>query len=465
MQCPSCGGEVPDGASFCKHCGARLAAAAAQGVGSWPAEGQPPAGVSYGDPYAPAPPPPPRGGGRGLLIGLIVAALVILLLAAAAVAALIVVGRDAYDDPNAGTATPATATPDSRPTSTDDTEPPSASTTRPSSQGSDYTGEWIEMDLQGPPGDIYTVVVSDEAAVFETVEALFVLEFATGRLQQLPTEMESVGMVDIDGPQVVWWEGTYDDGLEEWTDGGIFAYRLPSGPRVQLAGNEGSLGFPLVAGGFVTWTQARPSTFSPEEVWEFPIFGLPITARESGLADPPLPGESAELAELLVPAPAAFVLGDSVWHYDLSPTYLAWEHHWDTADGDAGSYVRELRSGAETYLGTDSWRPSLAGSNVAYWRKDGLYLQDLETGVGQLLDPEGDWPALSEQYVAYLRAAQGADSYGWEIVTRGLTEGSEQVLGEQTTPPWFGSVISVAPHHLAFVDDEMGAHIFELRRR
>jgi len=455
MQCPSCGGVVPDGASFCKRCGTRLAVAAAEGVGSWPAEGQPPAGVSHGNPHASAPPPPPRRDGRGLLIGLIVAALVILLLAAAAVAALIVVGRDAYDGPTTATAPPATSTPDSRPTSTDDTEPPSASTTRPSSQGSDYTGEWVEMDLKGPPGDIYTVVVSDDAAVFETVASLFVLEFATGRLQQLPTEMESVGMVDIDGPQVVWWEGTYDDGLEEWTDEGIFTYRLPSGPRVQLAGNEGSPGFPLVEGGFVTWTQARPSTFSPEEVWEFPIFGLPITAN----------GQPAGSAELLVPAPAAFVLGDSVWHYDLSPAYLAWEHHWDTDDGDAGSYVRELRSGAETYLGSDSWRPSLAGSNVAYWGEDGLYLQDLETGEGQLLDPEGDWPALSEQYVAYLRAAQSADSYGWEIVTRGLTEGSEQVLGTQTTPPWFGSVISVATHHLAFVDDETGAHIFELRRR
>ncbi|MHB8867888.1 MAG: hypothetical protein ACYC6T_14760 [Thermoleophilia bacterium] len=429
MQCPSCGGVVPDSASFCRHCGARLAA---------------------------APPPPPRGGGRGLLIGLIVAALVILLLAAAAMAALIVVGRDAYsDDPTTATSPPATTTPDSRPASTDDAEPPSASTTRPSSEASDYTGEWVEMDLQSPPGDIYTVVVSDEAAVFETVEALFVLEFATGRLQQLPTEMESVGMVDIDGPQVVWWEGTYDDSLEEWTDEGIFAYRLPSGPRVQLAGKEGSPGFPLVAGGFVTWTRARPSTFSPEEVWEFPIFGLPITAD----------GRPAGSAELLVPAPAAFVLGDSVWLYDLSPAYLAWEHHWDTADGDAGSYVRELRSGADTYLGPDAWRPSAAGPNVAYWDGDGLYLRDLQTGESRLLDAEGDWPALTEQYVAYLRGTEGADSYGWEIVTRGLTERSEQVLGTQTTPPWFGSVISVAPHHLAFVDDETGAHIFELRRR
>jgi hypothetical protein len=310
------------------------------------------------------------------------------------------------------------------------------------------------MDLAYPPGDAYLVAVSDEAAVFATEDSIFALEFAGDRLQQIPTEMEASGMPDIDGPQLVWWEGTYNQDREEWTDEGIFAYRLPSGPRVKLAGKEGSPGFPLVAGGFVTWTEAHPSTFSPEEVWEFPIRGTRIGTD----------GRPAAPTELLVPAPTAFVMGDSVWNYDLSPAYLAWENHYDTADGDAGSYVRDLRSGDDTYLGPDSWRPSVAGSNLAYWGEGGLYLHDLATGEVRLLDPEGDWPALAESYVAYLRPTQGTDGSAWEIVTLGLKDGSEQVVGVQTTPPWLGSHISVAPHHLAFIDDQNQAHIFERRR-
>lgn len=478
MLCPSCAREVPDGASFCRHCGWRLASvesgrtevrppeagaralnaassAAAQPLeppGVEPALATPAAEQPSGAPYAPSVTPPPRRGGRGLLIALIVAVLVLLFLGVAAGAMLMVARSDRSDQSPSETAIPATMPPESPPTSPADTQPPSASTTDATSPGDDYSGgEWVEMDQAGPPGAVYLVAVSDEAAAFATEDSIFALEFAGGRLQQIPTEMEASGMPDIDGPQLVWWEGTYDQEVEEWTDEGIFAYRLPSGPRIQLAGKEGAPGFPLVTAGFVTWTEARPSTFSPEEVWEFPIRGTRIGAD----------GRPVGPTELLVPAPTAFIQGDSIWNYDLSPAYLAWENARDTAAADAGSYLRDLRSGEDTYLGPDSWRPSVAGSNVAYWGEGGLYLRDLATGEVRLLDSEGDWPALADSYVAYLRPTEGT---GWEIVTLGLTDGSEQIVGVQSTPPWFGSHIAVAPHHLAFVDDENQAHVFERRR-
>lgn len=461
MQCPRCGGEVPEDASFCKHCGGALQTARGGGAGQWPDETPPSAVPAQHQPWpAPGfvqldpPSPPPRGGGRGLLIALIVV-VVILLLAAAAVAAVLVIRSDTSDGSSSITDVAITTPPEPPPSSTGSTAPPTASTTTlASSPGDDYAGgEWVEMDVSGPAGDIYLVVVSDETAVFAKEDSLFALDFASGRLQQIPTRMESVGMPDIDGRQLVWWEGTYGDDLEEWTDEGIFAFLLPDGPPVRLAGKEGSPGFPLIAGGYVTWTEAHPSAYSPDEIWEFPIRGVRIGGD----------GRPAGETELLVPAPTAFVLGDSIWAYDLSPTYLAWEQHDDAGGTDVGSYVRNLRTGDETYLGPDSWRPSLAGTNIAYWGLEGLYVRDLASGAERLVDAEGDWPALAESYVAYLRPFEHGDSYGWEIVTQGLGDGSEQVLGEQTNPPWFGSDIAVAPHHLAYVDDENRAHVFERR--
>lgn len=495
MDCPSCGREAPVGAAFCKHCGTRLTpvgADTAEERGQWSVQGQPasgprapaqeppseapwaqpsgaqpdrawwpPEGQPSSTPPAvwPEPPPPPsNGGGRRLLIAAIVVVSILLVLLVASMAAVVLL-RDGEERGDGGTPTvsltPATTSPEQPSSTNAGSNPPAPTEPDPASPGDDYAGgAWVEMDLNDAPRDAFYVVVSDDAVAFEREDSIVVLEFASGRTYDMPTELENVGMVDIDGPQVVWWEGTYDEDLEEWAEEGIFAYRLPTGPRVQLAGKEGSPGFPLVSGGFVTWTQARPSTFSPEEVWEFPILGVDIAAD----------GSQTGSAELLVPAPTAFVLGDSVWSYDLSPTHLAWEHHWDTTDGDAGTYVRDLRTGAEIYLGSDSWRPALAGASVAYWGRDGLFLRDLASGDERLLDPDGDWPALTQTYVAYLRSTQDADSFGWEIVTRGLKDGSEEVLGVQTTPPWFGSTVSVSPHHLAYVDGENRPHVFERRR-
>ncbi|MBU2600998.1 MAG: hypothetical protein KKA32_02350 [Actinobacteria bacterium] len=383
-----------------------------------------------------------------MIIGLIV----LLPLASAAVAVLMM-GRDSGG--GGPTATDVTAPAEPPSTTTESTTSATTPTTRATS-GDDYAGgEWVEMTVATPPGDAYFVAVSDNAAIFQKEGALFALEFASNRLQKIPTQLETVGSADIDGDQLVWWEGTYSATVEEWAEQAVFAYRLPSGPRVELVGTEHSPGFPLVAGSRLTWTQARPSTYAPDEIWEFPIYGIRVnpTGRPKGKA------------ELLVPAPTGFVLGDSTWIYDLSPTHLAWENHDERSGAAYGSYVRDLRSGEETYLGLDAWRPSVAGAHVAYWDGDGLYLRDLETDEVRLLDAEGDWPALAESYVTYLRPSTRTDTSAWDIVTLGLADGSEQVVGQQTTPPWFGSAISVATRHMAYVDDDGQPHIFERRSR
>lgn len=188
-----------------------------------------------------------------------------------------------------------------------------------------------------------------------TAPAEVVLDLASGRLQEIPTQLESAGLADIDGDRLVWWEGTYSTTVEEWAEQGIFAYRLPSGPRVELVGKELGPGFLATLGG----RRARRLLGRRR-----PVSAQP---RDRRGAPPRCRGRLARTGRVVRDLPAAL---DAHGHFRLG-----------------------------------------------------------------------------------------------HRVTLGLADGSEQVVGQQTTPPWFGSVISVAQRHVAYVDDEGRPHIYERRSR
>jgi len=213
------------------------------------------------------------------------------------------------------------------------------------------------------------------------------------------------------------------------------------------------VGFPLVSEGYVTWLDGHESADNPEEYWTLPIYGARISADGDLAGDP----------ELLVEDPQAYMLGDSTWTYDLSPKYLAWEDHAPTAGGEAGTWVMDRHSGARTFLGPITWRPSLSGTAISFVGEDGLHVRDLNSGEDRLIDPEGDWATLTPEFVVYLRGDYGANESAWDIVTVGLDGSDERVVGRQTTPPWLDTTLSASPGHVAFVDDDGIPHVFELQ--
>ncbi|MCZ7662285.1 MAG: hypothetical protein M5U22_04775 [Thermoleophilia bacterium] len=64
--------------------------------------------------------------------------------------------------------------------------------------------------------------------------------------------------------------------------------------------------------------------------------------------------------------------------------------------------------------------------------------------------------------MAYLQAVASGEG-GWDIVSRGYGTGREQILGRQTTPPWFSAWIAASATRIAFVTDDSRVRLFEWR--
>ena len=98
---------------------------------------------------------------------------------------------------------------------------------------------------------------------------LFVYSFGSDGYTALPLEGTVPPDSDLDGRLVVWREGTEDPDTYDFVDTSICAYQLPNGPKVvvQVQQRESPLGYPQVAGPWITWTEHEPSDFNPEEYW------------------------------------------------------------------------------------------------------------------------------------------------------------------------------------------------------
>jgi len=301
---------------------------------------------------------------------------------------------------------------------------------------------WTDVDVPEIEGRALWVGVSDDALLMQSETGggvvLSAYLFGSQESIKLPTESPQVTWADIDGTLAVCSEGRYDEAAAAFQDQRVFAYRLPDGPRLEVAGAPDAPASPQVAGGWITWVEMSAPEGPYEEYRRMSISGVEIDASGKPV------GQAAEL----VPSAIASVLGDSVWTYSLSSTKLAWEQHL-TADGiGAGSYLLDLTTREKTRIGTESWRPSLS-EKVLVYSEDGLK-SVAAGGEAQELDPLGDFAAAAPTFAAYFRTA---DDGGYEIVARGLTGNYEQVLGRASEPPWLAASVAVSDHHVAFIVD------------
>lgn len=313
----------------------------------------------------------------------------------------------------------------------------------------DSPGEWVEVALPGALA-AGSLSVSEEALIVETstedLAQIHAYLFASGEILELPVEASAAGGSDIDGQLAVWWEAAFDEASSSWRDERVYAYQLPGGPKVEVAGLGGAASFPQVRGDFVTWVEPVPWEANPEEFRRVPIFGVRVDEGGKAVGSP----------QELVPSAVAFILGDSTWTYSLGAKHLAWEQATAAGGLQPGSYLLDLQTREVSPVGTDAWRPSLGDASLAFW-SDGVQVLDLESARARVFDPEGDFPVAAPTFVAYFRGAEE----GFEVVVRGLQGQHEQVLAVQLTPPWLSAPIAVSATRVAYVDDDGHPRLFE----
>ncbi|MBC7293192.1 MAG: hypothetical protein H5T84_03625 [Thermoleophilia bacterium] len=302
--------------------------------------------------------------------------------------------------------------------------------------------------------NVRAVSVSDQALLVQTGSDtgtnVYAYVFGSGTVIELPLDNAEAGGPDIAGDLAVWWEGKYDEATGTYTEQHVFASKLPDGPKVEIAGTDRTPGFPQVADGWVTWIQWSPYEENPEEYWRGPIYGVRVDQA----------GRPIGPVQSLAPSALAYVLGDSTWTYSLSDHYLAWEQALAEGGFGQGSYVLNLENMEPLWLGADAWRPSVGANVVVYWANK-LQARDLMTGRNWTIDAAGDFPAAAPTYVAYLRPAESGGSTVYEVVTQGYKTKQEQVLAQQTNPPWLSPPLAVSARHVAVVTDDNRVRLFE----
>lgn len=420
---------------------------------------QPPAGPPAGPAYGATPPGPGKKSRTGLWAALAAAAVVII--AAAVVVPLVVLAGD--DDSDASTTTvsqttstdaPTSTSTSVAPTSTDTSASTSTSTTAaPSGPPGDSAGEWTEMDLPGVPTPALGVRTSDEALLVGVEGSaggydLYGYLFDRSTVVQLPVGGTSFPGEDLDGLLAVWWEGQYNEDTDEFFDEHLYAFRLPDGPRVEVAARS-RMSYPQVAGDWITWAEGGPWEENPEEYALYHIYGVKVDANGTPMSEP----------VELVPSATAYLLGDSFWTYDLSETHLTWEQATAVGPYQAGLYTMDLSTREPRLLSTEAWRPSLAGQKIVYFQ-DGLKVTDLATGQTRGIDAGGDFPTAASTFAAYYRSAQTSSGSEYQIVARGYDGNHEQVLGATTEAPWLSPLIAASDKHVAFAFDGI-PHVFQ----
>lgn len=436
MYCRNCGKEMPDDARFCASCGAPVVSA-------------------YPPPLPHGSPPTPKRSRTGLWFGIGIAAAIVI--AAAVVIPLLLMGDDGSTNGTTGipTTTPITAEitttlPDSSITTT---SVAATTTTTPSGPPADSAGTWVAMGIPELPAGalVVSAAVSEEAvlmhALLEHRNALYAYLFDSETLVELPVAASECWGEDLDGLLAVWWEGEYDQDTYEPYDEHVYAYLLPDGPKTEVMGGDRHPFYPQVAGSRITWTESEPWEMNPEEYWAQRIYMVEVDPTGFPVDEP---------TELVSSAPA-FVLGDSIWLYSFSGTHLAWENHEAHHSFDAGTYIMRIDGADGEFLpqklGGQAWRPSIAGDTVVYW-DDALMAMDLDTMQVRTLDPEGDFATAAPTYAAYYRSVESADSWSYQILTRGYGSGRESVLAETDLDPYFSPAIATSATHVAAVIDD-----------
>lgn len=401
----------------------------------------------------------PGGKKRGGLFIAIVAVAVIVIAAAIAVP-LVLAGESDEEAAASSTSSTGSSIAESTSTAVPTVSNTSVSTTSTISGGpvGDSPGEWVERTIEGAPDEVVTVAISDDVLLMQTRTdngyALYAYSFLSDSITGLPVEATDVGSIDIYDNVAVWWEGTYDEASGFYVDQHICSFSIPDGPRVEVAGEGRNVGYPQVAGMWITWTEGAPWEVNPEEYWRMPIYGSLLPGEDT----------ASEPVELVSSA-LAFVMGDSSWTYSLGETFLAWEQAAAVGGLDTGTYVVDLTNpGVEPRsIGLDAWRPSISLNRLVYWQ-NGLRVVDLESGETRDVDPNGDFATAAPTYAVYYRPVQTDDSAVYEIVARGFSGTYEQALVQQADAPWLSPVIAASSSRVAFVADGV-LHVFEWKSR
>lgn len=417
--------------------------------------------------YAPQPAPygpPPRKKSR-LNLWLALAATAVIVIAAALIAVWLLVWHE--DETTTTTSTiaqvststttaPPTSTTSSAGSTTTSTAASTTTMTLPAGAPGDSSGKWVEVEILGLPANGYAVAVSEEALLIDTqideeTYKLYAYMLDSRQLIELPVDGPDFFGEDIDGTMAVWWEGAYDEATGSYSDEYIYAYPLPNGPKVKVAGGDRSVYYPQIAGDWVTWVQEKPWEENPEEYWFSQIYGVKIGSAGIPQNDP----------VLLVPAATGYAQGDSTWVYSLSDTHLVWENATTVQTYKPGIYAMDLGSLQPKLLGSEIWRPSVANDKVVY-TGNGLTLADLGGGRTTAIDASGDFATAAPTYAVYFRSVERDDTTRYDIVARGYTGGHEQTLGTTEEPPWFAPFLAASAEHVAFIVDGT-VHLFEWR--
>lgn len=442
MRCDRCGLEASGDARFCAGCGAPLG-----GRGT----------VEPG--FYPPPPDPDRRRRRNLWWAL--TAVIAVLIGVAVAVPFVLAARGDEQPPVISTSTSTSAHPTTtaRPTSTTTPAPSSTtSTSAPSIPGlpGDSDGTWVEADIPMLPGQPLGVALSDEVMLLQ-VEAeggyrLLAHYLASGGTYQLPVGTGDVGGIDVESDTAIWWEGTYDAATAGYIDQHIYAYQLPDGPKIDVVKDAANVGYPQIAGRWLTWVEGSPWEENPDEYWRMPIFGALLDSQ----------GRPVDTPTRLVPSAVASILGDSGWTYSLSATFLAWEQATEIEGATTGTHVVDIGTLEMQSLGPDAWRPSLSEDKLVYW-ENGLAMLDLTSGESSALDPRGDFATAAPTFTAYYRPIDPPDG-GYEIVARGYEGRYEQVLAGQADAPWLSPTIAASSSRVAFIAGGV-LHVFEWEAR
>jgi hypothetical protein len=310
----------------------------------------------------------------------------------------------------------------------------------------DSPGTWAETSISGLTQKVTEVAVSDDAFLFHTSAdtgpgSMYAYVFRTGKTVQLPTSGDTIGQPDIYGTLAVWWEAS---GADPITAAHIYAYRLPDGPKVEVASGTG-VSYPHVTNHLITWADGSPWATEPDSWTQYIIKAASVDEH----------GQPTGAATTLVDAGSAIAAigGDTPWVYSLSDGFLAWEQQTESGAIPAGTYVMDLGEMQPWHVDANAWRPSLNKGTVIFTR-NGVEMARFGSDKADTIDSSGDFATAAATYAAFFRPKASGDGTAWAVVARGYTGAYEQVLLDDAgQPPWLLSPIAASAHHIAFAFD------------
>ncbi len=147
----------------------------------------------------------------------------------------------------------------------------------------------MELEPLALPTPTWEAAVSDQALLVDAKSDdgfdLWAYLFDTAMLIKMPIGPYDFFGANIDGSLAVWCEGDFDENLGEYNNQRIYAFRLPDGPKVEVAARE-AMSYPKVKDGWITWVEGAPWEENPDEYWRLRIYGVQVDPNGNPKAHP-----------------------------------------------------------------------------------------------------------------------------------------------------------------------------------